>query len=243
MLSPQQVEHFKTVLLKQKKELEASIQMRETNERANERESVGELSLYDNHPGDMGTELFEREKDLGLHELMQKQLDDVNQALQKIEKGTYGVCDVSGKEIPLERLEAMPAAITCIEHASNKLSLGARPIEEELIFPPFGKYDMDSAVGYDAEDSWQDVASYGTSETPSDLERRDSKDYNSMYIDAEEPKGYVEDFENFIGTDMYGQNRTVYVTQDHDEYEQMLDEYEDLTYRGELSSDDSSPSD
>jgi YteA family regulatory protein len=242
MLSPQQIQHFKSMLLKQKKELETSIQMRETDERASERESVGELSLYDNHPGDMGTELYEREKDLGLHELMQKQLDDVNQALQKIENGTYGICDVSGKEIPLERLEAIPTAATCIEHASNKLNLGARPIEEELIFPPFGKYDMESAVGYDAEDSWQDVANYGTSETPSDLERRDSKDYNTMYIDAEEPKGYVEDFENFIGTDMYGQNRTVYATQDHDEYEQMLDEYEDRTFRGELDPDDSSPS-
>ncbi|GAA3320128.1 hypothetical protein GCM10020331_029830 [Ectobacillus funiculus] len=50
-------------------------------------------------------------------------------------------------------------------------------------------------VAYDSEDSWQDVANYGTSETPSDFERRDSKHYNSMFNESDEPIGYVESFE------------------------------------------------
>ncbi|MGI0532320.1 TraR/DksA C4-type zinc finger protein [Bacillus pfraonensis] len=239
MLTPQQVNHFKSILEKQQQELEQTLQNHENEDRASERESVGELSAYDNHPGDMATELYEREKDFGLIELWNKQLQDTKHALQKIEAGTYGVCEVSGKDIPLERLKAMPTATTCIEHTTNKLNMSARPIEEELVEPPFGKYDMDSAVGYDAEDAWQDVALYGTSETPSDLERRDSKNFNEMYVDAEEPRGYVEDFENFIGTDMYGKNPQVYATEEHEEYEQMLDDFEERTYKGELSSDES----
>ncbi|UOY94391.1 TraR/DksA C4-type zinc finger protein [Ectobacillus sp. JY-23] len=241
MLTPQQTAKFKELLLQQKQELEETLSNREEYERASEREASGELSLYDNHPGDMATELFEREKDLGLMEFWHKQLNDVNHALEKIENGQYGICEVSGEEIPLERLEAIPTATTCIEHTHNKLMMGARPIEEELLDPPFGKYDMDSAVGYDAEDSWQDAAWYGSSMTPSDLERRDTKDFDHMYDEGDEPRGYVEEFENFIGTDMYGKNPQVYATQSHEEYEDMLDYYEAQTFAGELGPDEYSP--
>ena len=114
---------------------------------------------------------------------------------------------MSGEEIPFERLEAMPTATTCIQHATNKLNMNTRPVEEEVLSPSFHKHDEDRSVEYDAEDAWQDVANYGTSETPSDLERQDSKNYNGMYVNSEENVGYVEDFENFIGTDMYGKIR------------------------------------
>ena len=133
MLTPQQMDHFQSVLQKQKEELEQTLQNHEHLGQASERDAVGELSAYDNHPGDMGTELYEREKDLGLVEFWHKQLTDVKHALEKIEAGTYGICEVSGEPIPLERLEAMPTATTCIEHTHNKLILGARPIEEDLL--------------------------------------------------------------------------------------------------------------
>ena len=66
MLTPQQVGQFKSILEKQKQELEQTIQTHENTDRASERDSVGELSSYDNHPGDMATELYEREKTSGL---------------------------------------------------------------------------------------------------------------------------------------------------------------------------------
>ena len=62
MLTPQQINQFKSVLEKQKQELEQTIQTHENEDRASERESVGELSSYDNHPADMATELYERQK-------------------------------------------------------------------------------------------------------------------------------------------------------------------------------------
>lgn len=41
---------------------------------------------------------------------------DINSALERIENGTYGICEVCGKEIEVERLEANPSAKTCMEH-------------------------------------------------------------------------------------------------------------------------------
>lgn len=50
-------------------------------------------------------------------EKLEAELKQVNRALEKIEEGTYGKCDISGEQIPEERLEANPAAVTCIKHS------------------------------------------------------------------------------------------------------------------------------
>lgn len=47
--------------------------------------------------------------------VLETQLSEVNHALEKIEKGTYGICEVSGQQIELDRLEANPAARTAKE--------------------------------------------------------------------------------------------------------------------------------
>lgn len=80
-------------------------------------EEVGELSTFDNHPGDMGTELFERERDETITKHEQSELEDINHALAKIEKNTYHLCDECGKTIQEERLLIMPTARYCIDHA------------------------------------------------------------------------------------------------------------------------------
>lgn len=225
MLTPRQYEHFKRVLLQEKQELEKSIQARETQDRATHSESIGELSLYDNHPGDVATELYEREKDFGLLEFAHKQLDDVNYALSRIDAGNYGICEVSGEIIPLERLEAMPTAVTTTKHANDRLRMDSRPVEEEAITPQVTKEERDD-IKNDAEDTWQEVASYGTSDTPSDMMQPNSKEFTTMYSNSDEPRGAIEDLENFIGTDIYGKHPKAYLGDDHENYEQMLDNEE-----------------
>jgi RNA polymerase-binding transcription factor DksA len=84
-----------------------------------ESDSVGELSSYDQHQADMGTETFEREKDLSILEQVEAELADVEHALRRLDDGTYGTCEVCGKAIPEERLEAMPAARLCLEHQAE----------------------------------------------------------------------------------------------------------------------------
>jgi len=53
----------------------------------------------------------------GILDQLEIQLIQVEAALGKIEAGTYGKCNACGKEIPEARLEANPAALTCMEHA------------------------------------------------------------------------------------------------------------------------------
>jgi RNA polymerase-binding transcription factor DksA len=84
-----------------------------------ESDSVGELSSYDQHQADMGTETFEREKDLSILEQVEAELADVEHALRLLDDGTYGTCEVCGKVIPDERLEAMPATRLCLEHQAE----------------------------------------------------------------------------------------------------------------------------
>ncbi len=81
-----------------------------------ETESLGEISSYDQHQADMGTETFEREKDLSILEQIDAELADVEHAIRRLDAGDYGTCEVDGKPIPADRLEAMPAARLCLEH-------------------------------------------------------------------------------------------------------------------------------
>lgn len=194
--------HFKDRLKAEKNRLEEEIQ--ESN-RFNMEEpltdSIQELSAYDNHPADLGSETFEREKDLALwnntHELLQR----INEAIDHMDKGTYGICEDCGKEIDLERLEAIPYTTLCIhcqhQEEDNHQSR-ERPVEEEVLGPPFGRTFLDETdvVATDGEDIWQDVARYGTSESPSDL--GGVADYEEAYLGAEEEQGIVEEIESII---------------------------------------------
>jgi DnaK suppressor protein len=65
--------------------------------------------------GDMSQSIFDREMDASVGEGIERRLGEVARALQKIEEGTYGVCDDSGEEIPRGRLEAVPEAIRTVE--------------------------------------------------------------------------------------------------------------------------------
>jgi DnaK suppressor protein len=75
-----------------------------------------ELSALDQHPADLGTETFEREKDLSLLESTDEQLRDIDRAFARIEDGSYGTCEVCGQPLDDERLRARPAARFCVEH-------------------------------------------------------------------------------------------------------------------------------
>ncbi len=77
-------------------------------------DSLGELSGYDQHQADIGTETFEREKDLSIIEKVESELADVEYALRRLDEGTYGQCEACGKPIDEARLDAMPAARLCL---------------------------------------------------------------------------------------------------------------------------------
>jgi RNA polymerase-binding transcription factor DksA len=80
-----------------------------------ERESFAELSGSDQHQADIGTETFEREKDMSILENVEAELADIEHALGRLNDGTYGRCEACGRPIADERLEAMPATRLCLE--------------------------------------------------------------------------------------------------------------------------------
>jgi DnaK suppressor protein len=79
-------------------------------------EESGDLSSgQGDHLADTATETFMRELDEGLEENADKVLGAIDAALARIEDGTYGTCEVCGKPIAEERLEAVPYATLCID--------------------------------------------------------------------------------------------------------------------------------
>ena len=76
--------------------------------------STSELSIADNHPADVATDTFEREKYVSMLEDIERQLEDVAHAFHRLEAGTYGICEACGEQIPDERLDAQPATRYCV---------------------------------------------------------------------------------------------------------------------------------
>lgn len=87
---------------------------------ASESDSGSELSHYDQHQADVGTETFEREKDLAILESLERELAELEAALRRVDAGTYGRCEACGEEITPERLEVHPAARFCTEHEPRR---------------------------------------------------------------------------------------------------------------------------
>jgi YteA family regulatory protein len=163
-------------------------------------DSTGELSAYDNHPADLGSEVFERSKDIALRDNENVLIADINHALDKIEEGSYGRCDVCKSVIPDARLKALPWAATCVD-CQQKLDSHdnfVRPIEEYSLQSPFGRTFLDrdakQNVGFDGEDSLQAVWQYGSSDSPQDLPG--SRDFSDMNIDPNEQVGIVDTVDN-----------------------------------------------
>ncbi|OYV06127.1 MAG: RNA polymerase-binding transcription factor [Verrucomicrobiales bacterium VVV1] len=67
------------------------------------------------HQGDAGSDAYDRDFALSVLAKEQDALYEIEQALQRIKKGFYGVCEMSGKKIPQARLEAIPFARLTVE--------------------------------------------------------------------------------------------------------------------------------
>lgn len=170
MLTQKQIETFKERMLKEKAKTEGYMENRE------EVYDEGELSHYDNHPADGGEELFLRERDQALTELDEEFLTDVDKALLAIENGTYGKCEVCGKEIEIDRLEIIPETTLCIEHARDQEEQKHRtdldrPVEEDVLNPSetaaHKQLDGTDDAGQ-STDAFSQVEDFGSSDTIAD---------------------------------------------------------------------------
>jgi RNA polymerase-binding transcription factor DksA len=75
---------------------------------------TGELSAIDQHPADSGTNLADADREEASLEILQAQQERVQEALARVEAGTYGQCVDCGEQLPDERLEVRPEAARCL---------------------------------------------------------------------------------------------------------------------------------
>ena len=80
-------------------------------------EELDEDGGVENHLGDQASETYDRELEEGLDEGVRETLRQIDDALKRIDEGTYGLCEVDDKPIPEDRLRALPWTTRCIEHA------------------------------------------------------------------------------------------------------------------------------
>jgi len=137
--SKKDLDNYRSLLLELRRELIGDVdQMRGEALDSNRKEKGGELSSMPVHMADIGTDNYEHEFTLGLIESERKVLTDIDHALSKFEKGSYGICEGTGKRIAKARLKAKPYARYCIDYA--------RKIEKGLVVPNVNGNLTDEAV-------------------------------------------------------------------------------------------------
>ena len=117
-LKKSEIEKFKKQLEEMKAQLTQNL--RSVSEDV---KSAEEPKGYSQHQADEGTDDFDQRISIEVSTKEQGLLRQIDRALEKIEEGTYGICDVSGEEIPIKRLEAIPYATMTVQ-AQEKFEKG-----------------------------------------------------------------------------------------------------------------------
>jgi len=126
-LSNEDLEQFRQILLEKRAQIVGDIHLLNRQSLHNNRlEATGDLSTMPFHPADVGSDNFEQEFTVGLMENEHELLREIDEALQRIDNRTYGVCLATGKPITKARLRAKPWARYCIEYA-RMLEKGQAP--------------------------------------------------------------------------------------------------------------------
>jgi len=93
----------------------------------NPKDASGDLSSYSFHMADMGSDATERERAFLTASAEGRALLDVDEALRRLYRDEYGVCETCGEEIPMKRLEAVPQATLCLSCKAKEEKAGRRP--------------------------------------------------------------------------------------------------------------------
>lgn len=206
-----------------KEEKKNSLEMAANLFNGDMRDSLAELSLADNHPADIGSEVYQRSRDVAIHDRQMHKVGAIDAALERWENGTYGICEHCGREIPLARLEAIPYTTVCTdcsreEEKQEQHSFYREPVENEILNRPFSRTFNDSTgrVEFDGEDSWQAVARYGSSDTLQDLgTNRDIERASDLWEDSDEWIGAVEEIETIPTVREPGRENTGHSSSEH----------------------------
>jgi DnaK suppressor protein len=120
-MDEKKLKQFKNLLLDKRKELMNQMAfIKDTEMQTTMKEATGDHSAYSFHMADQGTDTMEREKSFFYAQRDGRLLYHIDQALERVENGTYGLCHSCGKPINEQRLEAVPHARLCIQCKSTE---------------------------------------------------------------------------------------------------------------------------
>ena len=107
---------FKKIVLKKKEQILSDLEhISDDTLRKSQKEASGDISGYTYHMADVASDNYDREFSLGLASGDRKSLYDLDDALKRIEEGTFGICDDCKGSITKIRLKAVPSARLCIK--------------------------------------------------------------------------------------------------------------------------------
>ncbi|HEY5583811.1 MAG TPA: TraR/DksA C4-type zinc finger protein [Ruminiclostridium sp.] len=200
--------YLKEKLIKEANKTDKTLgQMRENGEADMSEYSPSELSNYDNHPADLGSELYSVEMNMALKVHEQSKLNNVKHALKKFENGSYCKCENCKKEIAYERLEVIPEAKLCMDcekhkEASERNTPAPNSQNNEIFDEPFGRKYLNKREDDESEgmDQLNDLMKYGSSDTPQDL--GGYEDLEEYYTNEIDNQGIVEEVDK-ISNEQY----------------------------------------
>ncbi|MBI4027290.1 MAG: TraR/DksA C4-type zinc finger protein [Verrucomicrobia bacterium] len=108
------------------------------NLRRTQKDASSDLSAYSVHMADAGTDNFDREFALSMVSNEQEALYEIDEALKRLENGTYGICEMSGKPIPKARLDAIPWARYTVECQSEMEKSHQKRLPQTFQLSDFG---------------------------------------------------------------------------------------------------------
>lgn len=110
------LKEFKKIVLKKKEEILDDLKhISDDTLRKSQKEASGDISGYTYHMADVATDNYDREFSLGLASGERKAIYELEDALKRIEEGTFGICDDCKNSITKIRLKAVPSARLCIK--------------------------------------------------------------------------------------------------------------------------------
>lgn len=118
-MNKKMTEQYKKKLLAEKTDLEtqlSGIGRRDPSVRGGWEATTGDMQVNPSDENEVADKLEELEENTGIVNQLEKQLEEVQAALDRIEKGTYGICEVCGQPIEEDRLMANPSARVSIKH-------------------------------------------------------------------------------------------------------------------------------
>jgi len=192
-----QIRHLKEKLINEAHKTDSAIeQMRDNGEAEMSEHSPTELSNYDNHPADIGSELYTAEMNLALKVHEQSRLNELNHALNKFDNGTYGICEKCKKAIDYDRLEAIPYTRFCMdcERETESAEINTPDMQYDEVFDaPFGRKYLNKREDDEFEglDQLNDLMKYGSADTPQDM--GGYQDYEEYYTNELDNQGIVEE--------------------------------------------------